>query len=111
MNVPVAYKVLAWIVGCSTIFVCVAAVMLRVTDELSWWNQNKDLILVIDQAHGFLFMGVLVLVFVLSRRYSWEPVFMLSTMLLATIPFVSFWAERRATHAIQRAESPAAGPR
>lgn len=107
MNVPVAYKTLAWIVGFSTIFVCLAAVMLRVTDDFSWWNQNKDLILIIDQAHGFLFMGVLVLVFVLSRRHSWTPAFTLTTMLLATIPFVSFWAERRASHAIERDTAPA----
>ena len=102
MNVPVAYKVLAWIVGFSTIFVCLAAVMLRATDDLSWWNQNKNLILVIDQAHGFLFMGVLVLVFILSRRHAWTGKFTLTTMLLATIPFVSFWAERRASAAIAK---------
>ena len=107
MNIAVAYRYLAWIVGLTTIFVCVAAVALRVTSPISWWNTNKSLILVIDQAHGFLFMGVLVLVAILARRHRWEPMFVITTMLFATIPFVSFWAERRASQAVRSSPTPA----
>lgn len=94
-----AYQVLATVVGVNLIFVVTAAVAQRVTDPVSWWNRNQQLILVVDQVHGFLFMVLLVLIAVLARRHRWQPGFVIATMLLATIPFVSFWAERRASRA------------
>lgn len=101
------YQILATIVGCSTIFVVGAWQAKMWTDEFSWWNQNTELISAIDVAHGFLFMGLLVLVALLSRRHGWSIPFTLTTMLLATIPFVSFWAERRASHSILRDDAQA----
>jgi integral membrane protein len=95
------YQVLATIVGLNLIFVFTAAIAQRVTDDTSWWNRNDGLILAIDQVHGLLFMALLVLIAVLSTRNKWEPWFTISTMLLATIPFVSFWAERRTTRRVQ----------
>lgn len=94
-----AYQLVATVVGVNLIFVVTAAIAQRVTDPLSWWNRNDQLILVVDQVHGFLFMALLVLIAVLARRLSWSPVFTVTTMLLATIPLVSFWAERRASAA------------
>ena len=63
----------------------------------SWWNAYSGTIMVIDQVHGFLYMALLILIFLLTRRYQWSIGFMLATMLLATIPLVSFYAERRAS--------------
>lgn len=94
------YQVLATIVGLNLIFVFAAAIAQRATDDTSWWNRNEGLILAIDQIHGLLFMGLLVLIAILSTRNAWKPWFTISTMLLATIPFVSFWAERRTTRAV-----------
>lgn len=96
-----AYQVVATIVGLNLLFVITAAVAQRVTDVLSWWNRNEDLIFTIDQVHGLLFMVLLVLIAALHSQQRWKPTFTISTMLLATIPFVSFWAERRTTHAVQ----------
>lgn len=95
-----AYQVLATILGFNLLFVITAAVAQRVTNEVSWWNRHDDLIFMIDQVHGVLFMVLLVLIFLLAHRNRWQPWFTISTMLLATIPFVSFWAERRTTRLV-----------
>jgi integral membrane protein len=96
-----AYQVVATLVGLNLLFVITAAVAQRVTSELSWWNRNEDLIFTIDQVHGLLFMVLLVLIAMLHSRERWKPGFTVSTMLLATIPFVTFYAERRTTHAVR----------
>lgn len=100
------YQVVATIVGLNLLFVVAAAIAQRATDPTSWWNRNDGLILAVDQVHGLLFMALLVVIAMLSTRSKWPPAFTISTMLLATIPFVSFWAERRATKRI-RAEQAA----
>ncbi len=102
------YTVLAWIVGCTTFFVVLAFVFQLSTDPTSWWNVNDDVVKLVDMVHGWLFMVVLVLLAVLSRRYGWTVGFTLTTMVLATLPVVSFWAERRATHSMQRARAASA---
>jgi integral membrane protein len=99
------YQVLATIVGLNLIFVFAAAFAQRLTDDTSWWNRNEGLILAIDQVHGLLFMALLVLIALLATRNKWKPWFTISTMLLATIPFVSFWAERRTTRAVRPASA------
>ena len=52
--------------------------------------------------HGYLFMGLLVLIAMLARPHRWSPSFTITQQLFATVPLVSFWAERRATHAVLR---------
>lgn len=96
-----AYQVIATVVGVNLIFVFTAAIAQRATDDTSWWNRNESLIFTIDQVHGLLFMALLVLIALLATRNGWKPGFTISTMLLATIPFVSFWAERRTTKAVR----------
>ena len=95
-----AYQVVATLVGLNLIFVITAAVAQRTTDEFSWWNRNETLIFTIDQVHGLLFMVLLVLIAMLHTKHHWKPSFTISTMLLATIPVVTFWAERRTTHRV-----------
>ncbi len=99
-NVAVAYRILAWIVGVNLILVMVGFIGQITTDEVSWFNRHDGLISAVDVAHGWMFMALLVLIAVLARHHRWSPSFTITTALLATIPFVSFWAERRASHAI-----------
>ena len=56
-------------------------------------------------AHGWLYMGFVVVAFLLSRRARWDLPFTVVTLVCGTIPLVSFWAERRATARV-RAEHP-----
>lgn len=100
-----AYQVVATVVGLNLIFVITAAVAQRVTDPTSWWNLNEDLIFTIDQVHGLLFMALLVLIAIIASRFRWQPKMTITTMLLATIPVVSFWAERRTTRVVQGRDS------
>ncbi|MGJ9413937.1 DUF3817 domain-containing protein [Aeromicrobium sp. CF4.19] len=102
----VAYRVMAWIVGVNLIVVFAGFFGKILTEEGSFWYRNEDTFLVIDQVHGVLFMVLLVLIAVLSRRHRWTPGFTVATMLLATIPLLSFWGERRATRRL-RADVPA----
>ena len=52
----------------------------------------------VGPAHGFLFMVYLALTFDLARRANWSFLRMVLVMLAGTIPFLSFWAERKVTH-------------
>lgn len=104
-NVAVAYRVVAYIVGINLIFVVGAWIGQLTTDDQSWWNRNSGTIGIIDMIHGYLFMALLVLIAILARRHRWAPGFTITTMLFATIPFVSFWAEHRATKALRVADS------
>lgn len=104
-----AYRVIAWIVGLNLIFVITAWLAQLSTDEGSWWNRHDGLISVVDMVHGYLFMALLVLIAVLARRHRWQPWFVITTALFATIPLVSFWAERRATRALRTPSSTPAG--
>ncbi len=97
------YQVIATIVGINLIFVFTAAFAQRMTDDTSWWNRNETAIFTIDQIHGLLFMVLLVLIAVLATRNKWKPAFTITTMLLATVPFVSFYAERRTTRTVRAA--------
>lgn len=99
-----AYRVVAYVVGINLIFVIGAWIAQLSTDDSSWWNRNATAIGIVDMIHGYLFMALLVLIAVLARRHRWSPGFVITTMLFATIPFVSFWAEHRATAAIRAAE-------
>jgi len=101
-----AYSIMATIVGCTTFFVVFAFVAQQVTNPTSWWNLNDDIILIVDQVHGFLFMALLVLIAILARKFKWSPNFTITTMLFATIPVISFWAERRASKKARAALEP-----
>ena len=52
-------------------------------------------------AHGWLYMVFLIAAFVLSRRANWDLGFTLVTLVLGTVPVLSFWAERRATQDVK----------
>jgi len=103
-----AYQVMATIVGLNLLVVMAGFIGKIATDEGSWWNLNQDMFLVIDQVHGFLFMVLIVIVARLTLREKWSWGFMLSVIVLACIPFVSFWSERRTTLRVHAGRQPAA---
>lgn len=53
--------------------------------------------------HGWLYMIFLVTAALLARAAKWSIPFTIITLLAGTIPFVSFWAEHRATKAVKAA--------
>jgi integral membrane protein len=87
------YRIIAWVVG-----VCLLVLVL-VGMPLEYLAQDKSVVAVVGPVHGFLFMVYLVAAFDVSRRWNWPFPRMVLVMLAGTIPFLSFWAERRVSHA------------
>lgn len=83
------YRIIAWIVG-----VCLLTLVL-VGMPLEYLAHNDTVVAIVGPVHGFLFMAYLVLAFDLARRAKWELPRMLLVMAAGTIPFFSFWAERK----------------
>jgi integral membrane protein len=108
------YRVMANVVGVLLIVLILVGVPLANFDGTSMWHvipstptiwldgssadQVGELITgVLGTLHGWLYMIFLVFAFLLARREGWGPGFTLTTLLLGTVPVLSFWAERRAT--------------
>jgi integral membrane protein len=85
------YRVIAWIVGVALILLVVIGMPLKYVFD------NPVVVETVGQAHGFLYMVYLLAAFDLSRRAEWPLKRMLLVMLAGTVPFVSFYAERRVT--------------
>ena len=98
------YRIIAWIVG---VFLLL---LVGVTMPLKYIGDNPTPAAIISPIHGLFYMVYLVAVFDLARRLHWRPGRMIQVMLLGTIPFFSFWAERKVTRewvpAAELAKSP-----
>jgi integral membrane protein len=105
------YRVFATVVGTSIFLLILVGVPLKYL-HLLWpgvlpvgsagWTVGRDLNLVLGTAHGFIYMGFLLVAFVLSRMAGWSIGFTLVTLLCGTIPILSFWAELRAIRRVKR---------
>ncbi|MGK5742415.1 DUF3817 domain-containing protein [Micromonospora sp. URMC 103] len=101
------YRAIAWIVG------VVLIVLVVIGMPLKYAFDNPTVVETVGPAHGFLYMVYLVAAFDLGRRADWPLKRMLAVMLAGTVPFVSFYAERRvsawAHRPTERAPEPVAG--
>jgi integral membrane protein len=88
----IRYRIIAWIVG------VVLLVLVLVAVPIKYIGGNDSLVATVGPVHGFLFMVYVVLTFDLGRRAKWPLGRMVLVMLAGTIPFLSFWAERKVTH-------------
>ncbi|MGN9777898.1 DUF3817 domain-containing protein [Micromonospora sp. H33] len=94
------YRVIAWIVGVALILLVVIGMPLK------YGFDNPVVVETVGQAHGFLYMVYLVATFDLARRSGWALKRMILVMLAGTVPFVSFFAERRvSTWVTERSEA------
>jgi integral membrane protein len=57
----------------------------------------------ISPIHGFLYIVYLVATVDLSRRSGWSVLRTLGVMLAGTVPFLSFYVERRTTRSLRAA--------
>ena len=95
----IRYRIIAWIVG------VVLIVLVLIGVPLKYAGGNDAVVAAVGPTHGFLFMVYLVATFDLGRRVRWPLSRMLLVMLAGTIPFLSFYAERRVTKWIQHVGS------
>lgn len=92
---------MATIVGLNLLLVMAGFLGKILTGPFSWWNENYEYFRAIDQIHGVLFMILIVLAGRLGLREKWSWGFIVSIILLACVPFVSFWSERRTSDRVQ----------
>ncbi|BFU46546.1 DUF3817 domain-containing protein [Krasilnikovia sp. MM14-A1004] len=85
------YRIIAWIVG-------VVLIVLVLGMPLKYLGDNDVVVATVGPVHGFLFMVYLALTFDLGRRARWPLGRMALVMLAGTVPFLSFWAERKVSH-------------
>ena len=83
------YRIIAWTVG------VVLLVLVLVAMPIKYIGGNDTLVALVGPIHGFLFMVYVALTFDLGRRARWALGRMVLVMLAGTIPFLSFWAERK----------------
>lgn len=104
------YQVLARIVGVLLVVLVLIGLPLNEAHLLNpaWFPLGSDaqnlgagISKYLGVAHGYLYMAFVVLAFLLSRKARWELGFTLVTLVCGTIPLLSFWAERRATHRVR----------
>lgn len=86
------YRIMAWIVGVGLL------VLVLVAMPLKYFGDNDTVVGIVGPIHGFLYMAYVVLTFDLARRAKWSFVRMVLVMLAGTIPFLSFWVERKVSH-------------
>jgi integral membrane protein len=93
------YRVMANVVGVLLVVLVLVGVPLKYlsADGTGPQHTGEWITQYLGVAHGWLYMIFLVTAFLLSRRARWDLAFTITTLLLGTVPLLSFWAERRAT--------------
>ena len=113
------YRVLATVVGISIIVLVLVAVPLNHVHDISpstlpegstGQQIGQAISAILGTAHGFIYMGFLLVAFWLSRLARWSIAFTAVTLLCGTIPVLSFWAETRAIRQVQAQLDAAAQP-
>ncbi|MEW9547270.1 DUF3817 domain-containing protein [Nonomuraea sp. NPDC050783] len=90
------FRVLAYVVGCMLLILCVAMV-------LRYGFGNPALSKITAPIHGGFYMIYLVTVMNLGMKARWSWPYMAGVMLGGTVPFLSFFIERRVTRRVQAA--------
>ncbi|MEV4171737.1 MULTISPECIES: DUF3817 domain-containing protein [unclassified Nonomuraea] len=90
------FRVLAYVVGVMLLVLCVGMVLRYGFGEAA---MSK----VIAPIHGGLYMIYLIAVMNLGMKARWTWPYMLGVMLGGTVPFLSFYVERRVTQRVQTA--------
>ncbi|ASW56376.1 DUF3817 domain-containing protein [Plantactinospora sp. KBS50] len=98
------YRLIAYVVG------VVLIVLVAIGMPLKYLGHDDTVVATVGPAHGFLYMIYLVAVFDLGRRAGWSLRRMVLVMLAGTIPFVSFYAERKVTGWLRGPDRAPAGP-
>ena len=91
------YRVIAYIVGVMLL------VLLFVAMPLKYFGDDPSVMNVVGPMHGFLYVVYLLGTFDLARRLRWGLGRMVLVALAGTIPFLSFFAERKVSHELSPA--------
>lgn len=89
------YRVMAWIVGVLLVTLTLIAMPIKYI-----WD-NGIPVMINGITHGWLYGVLLITVFALGMRVKWPWQWYLGIALAGTVPFLSFYAERRATKYVE----------
>lgn len=98
-NALLRYRVMANVVGFLLIVLIVVGVPLKylTSDGTDPQQLGEWITSYLGVAHGWLYMLFLVTAALLARKARFPIGFAIVTLLLGTVPFLSFYGERRAT--------------
>ena len=88
------YRVLAFVVGTLLVFCCVMSLLNRLAPDGSGAQQLGEDLLFVWAFHGFIYMGYVVVAFLLAVRARWSPQFTIVMLAAGLIPFLMFYVER-----------------
>lgn len=92
------FRVVAWFVGVFLLLLTVG-ILLRYTDLFGF---RTDIVSrTVSPIHGFGYMVYLATGIDLASRRRWRPLPTLGVLLAGTVPFLSFYAERRVSHDVR----------
>ena len=84
-----AYRVMAYVTGTGLIVLtCIAM-------PIKYIGHDSQPVAIVGALHGFFYMAYVVCALVLAERCRWRPLRALLVVLAGTIPFVSFYCERK----------------
>jgi integral membrane protein len=91
------YRVMAWLTGIGLVVLVLVGMPQK---YLGWFGGGERVVEVVGVAHGWLYVLLLITTFDLGNRLRWPWKRLVLTALAGTIPFLSFYAERKnARHA------------
>lgn len=85
------FRVMAYVVGVWLVLLVLVAMPLK------YFADSPSMVEIVGPVHGFLYMGYLATAVDLAFRVRWPAVKAILVMLAGTVPFVSFYAERKVT--------------
>ena len=92
------YRVMAYVVGVLlVVLICIGVPLAHLVDGGAAHDLGEWITTYLGIAHGYLYMVFLVMAALLARQARWSIGFTIVTLLLGTVPFASFYAERLAT--------------
>jgi integral membrane protein len=97
-NVLLRYRIMAYIVGTLVLPLYLGFILKHFTTEgTDPQRLGEWLATYVGVLHGFLYMVFLVTVAMLAAKARWSIAFTLTTVISGLVPFMTFYAERRAT--------------
>ena len=85
------FRVMAYVVGVWLVLLVLVAMPLK------YLTDSPTLVEIVGPVHGFLYMAYLATALDVAFRARWSAVRTVLVMLAGTVPFLSFYAERKVT--------------
>ncbi|MDU7361620.1 MAG: DUF3817 domain-containing protein [Propionibacteriaceae bacterium] len=90
------YQVLAWVVGILLVLLTLVAMPIK------YLAHDGRMVQYVGVTHGWLYAILLISVVNLTMKIKWSWKWLLGIALAGTVPFLSFFAERKATKYVQQ---------